>query len=286
MEQRPGSIIRIAAPLRGFVQRFTYLGLILAAFGLMLLGKADALLVDRARTHVTDAVTPILDAVSRPVDTLTRSFNDLRNLRDIRAENSRLREENLRLREWQMLARNLAAENKSLQSLVRVVPEPPAKFVTARVIADAGNTFTHALLLNAGKSDGMRVGQAILSHDGFVGWVVAVGLRSARVLLLTDISSRIPVVIETSRVQAILAGNNSDRPKLIHLPPGGRITPGERVVTSGHGGAFPPGLPVGIVAAVTDSGVEVQPFMQRNRLEFVSAVDFGLGGILDTSGLR
>jgi len=94
------------------------------------------------------------------------------------------------------------------------------------------------------------------------------------------LNSRIPVVIESSRVRAILAGDNVDRPRLIHLPPGASISPGDRVVTSGHGGAFPWGLPIGAVASVSDEGITVQLFTERDRLEYVRTVDFGLDGIV------
>ena len=282
MEERPSTFLRIAAPLRGFVQRFTYLGLILAAFGLMLVGKVDTVLVDRARTHVTDAVAPILNAMSKPVTTFTQAVDNVRSLADIRAENARLREENARLRDWQMAARQLDAENQAFQKLLNVVPENAVSHHTARVIADSGSGFSHSIILNAGKSKGIRDGQAVLGDDGFVGRIVGAGARASRVLLITDINSRIPVVIEATRVRAVMAGNNSGRPRLLHTLPSARITPGQRVVTSGHGGAFPAGLPVGIVAAVTDGGIEVQPYMSRERLEFVRAADFGLGGILES----
>jgi rod shape-determining protein MreC len=148
------------------------------------------------------------------------------------------------------------------------------------VIADTGGAFAHSLVLNAGSRAGVGKGQAVVTGEGMVGRIAAVGERSAWVLLITDLNSRIPVTIAPAGIRAILAGNNSDRPRLVHLPPGVAISPGDRVVTSGHGGAFPPGLPVGIVAAVSEAGIDVRPFMDRSRIEYVRVVDFGLQGIL------
>ena len=85
---------------------------------------------------------------------------------------------------------------------------------------------------------------------------------------------------------AVMAGGNLRRPKLIHLPPATRVTPSERVVTSGHGGVFPPGLPVGLVALVSDSGIEVQLFTDYHQLEFVRIADFGLAGLVNTETLK
>lgn len=279
-DRRLGTFSRIAQPVKNLVQRFTFLGLIIAAFGLMLVGKVDALIVDRMRAHVTDAMAPILAAVSQPMATVANGIENFRDLAAIRDENQRLREENQRLLQWQTAARKLTAENRSLQGLLNVIPDVKATFISARVIADTGGAFAHTLVLNAGQGDGVRRGQAVLSDQGFVGRVAEVGNHTARVLLLTDLNSRIPVIIESSRARAVLAGNNSDRPRLIHLLPGTVVTPSDRVVTSGHGGAFPPGLPVGVVASVTNGGVEVQPFTDRSRLEFVRAVEFGLRGAL------
>lgn len=278
-----GTISRIAAPIRVLAHRFAFLGLILAAFGLMLVGKLDAVLVDRTRAHVTDAMAPLLAAVSKPVATVASKVNEFRQLADIRAENKQLRETNSRLLQWQTTARTLMAENQSLRALLNVPVEPGATFISARVIADTGGAFSHNLVLNTGARDGVRKGQAVLSDLGFIGRIADVGERTSRVLLITDLNSRIPIYIESSRTPAIMAGSNAQRPQLIHMPPNANISPSDRIVTSGHGGAFPAGLPVGVVAVVTEKRIEVQPFVDRSRLEFVRVVEYGLRGVLDQS---
>ena len=271
---------RIAVPIKGLIQRFAYVGLVAAAFGLMLLGKADVLLVERIRTQVTDALAPILDVLSRPIATVSDVVDQVRELASLREENAGLREDKARLLQWQMVARRLEAENTALRALLDFVPGPEASYVTARVIGDTGGAFAHALVLNAGFRAGVRKGQAVVTGDGLVGRVAGVGTRSTRVILITDLNSHIPVLVERSRTRAILAGDNSAVLRLIRLPPGAEVSPGDRIVTSGHGGAFPPGLPVGVVAAVSDAGIGVQPFVERSRLEYVRVVDFGLKGIL------
>lgn len=271
---------RIAVPIKGLIQRFAYVGLVAAAFGLMLLGKADVLLVERIRTQVTDALAPILDVLSRPVATVSAVVDQVRELASLREENAGLREDKVRLLQWQTAARRLETENKALRALLSFVPGPEASYVTARVIGDTGGAFAHALVLNAGFRAGVRKGQAVVTGDGLVGRVAGVGTRSTRVILITDLNSHIPVLVERTRTRAILAGDNSEVLRLIRLPPGAEVSPGDRVVTSGHGGAFPPGLPVGVVATVSDAGIGVQPFVERSRLEYVRVVDFGLRGIL------
>ncbi|MCH7487180.1 MAG: rod shape-determining protein MreC [Proteobacteria bacterium] len=276
MQERPRSIYRIAAPIKSLARRFLYMGFVLGAFSLMLLGKVDAVLMERFRAQVTDAFAPILDAMSRPVATLADVAAQIQQMVDLRAENVRLQEDRTRLLQWQSVARRLEAENKTLRGLLNYLPGPDAGFISARVIADTGGAFVHSIVLNAGARDGVVKGQAVITGDGLVGRITGLGRRSSRILLITDINSRIPILVEQQRTRGILAGDNSDQPRLIHLPPGATVTPGARIVTSGHGGAFPPGLPIGVVTSVSDGGIKVEPFISRHRLEYVRVVDFGL----------
>jgi rod shape-determining protein MreC len=107
-----------------------------------------------------------------------------------------------------------------------------------------------------------------------------VGNRSARVLLVTDINSRIPVLIGEARDRAILAGDNSSQPKLLYLAPGTETVPGDHVVTSGHGGVFPPGLPIGVVTQASETTMRVQPFVDWAHMEYLRLADYELPGTL------
>jgi len=286
MDPRPSTILRIAQPLKSLVQRFMYLGLIATAFGLMLIGKLDAVIVERVRAEVVNVAAPMLSALSRPMQTAAEMVETAQNLSDIRAENERLRAENFRLLQWQTVARKLQADNASLAKLLTLVPESQATYISARVIASSNGTFGNSMVLNAGSANGVKPGQAVLGDAGFIGRIAEVSSHSARVLLLGDVSSRIPVILESSRSRGLLAGANVGRPRLLHTLPGTRVSVSERIVTSGDGGAFPPGLPVGVVASVTDSTIEVQPFVDFDKLEFVRIADFGLDGLIErkTSG--
>ncbi|MEO5337058.1 MAG: rod shape-determining protein MreC [Magnetospirillum sp. WYHS-4] len=280
MKERARPISRIAAPIRGAAQRFAYLGLVMAAFAAMMLGKADVVLVERFRTQITDALTPMLDALARPTATIAEMVRTAREISNLHEENLRLREESGRLLQWQAAARKLEAENKALRDLLHFSPDGEIRFVTARVIGNTGGAFARSLLLNAGQRDGVRKGQVVVSGQGLVGRITSVGRHSSRVLLLTDLNSRVPVVVEPTRTRAMLAGNNSDQANLLYLPPGAEVSPGDRVVTSGHAGVFPPGLPVGVVSAVSEAGISVRPLVDRDRLEYLRIVDYGLKGIL------
>jgi rod shape-determining protein MreC len=164
-----------------------------------------------------------------------------------------------------------------------MAPDPRVQYVTARVIGSSAGAFVREVLIAAGARDGIAKGQAALTGEGLAGRVTEVGNRSARVLLLTDINSRIPVLLEGSRHKAILAGDNSNEPRLLFLPPDALPAPGDRIVTSGDGGAFPAGLPVGIVGSVEEGVVTVLPFVDWDRLEFLQLVDYELTGFMGSA---
>ncbi len=280
MKQRAGSVLRLAKPLKAWAQRFAFLSLVGAAFALMLLAKADTVLIERARLAVVDAVSPILDAVARPVGTVRDLIGDAKELASLREENQELRARIDRLMRWQAVAQRLESENQALRGSLQLVPDPFQTFVSARVIADQGGAFVRSVLVNAGARDGVDRGQAALTGEGLAGRVAEVGRRSARVLLITDMNSRIPVTVGKARERAVLAGNNTDRPRLLYLGPRVKVEPGDRVATSGHGGVLPPGLPIGNVVALDETGVMVQPYMDQAHMEFLRLVNFEMPGLL------
>jgi rod shape-determining protein MreC len=275
-----GSVVRLAAPLRALAQRFSFLLLVLAAITLMMMGKVDTVLVEGLRARVTDAFAPIMDAISRPAATAARFVENVHELINLRSENERLRQQNATLLQWQQAAQRLDSENRSLRSLLNYKPELASSYITARVIADPGGAFVRTVVVTAGRRDGVRTGLAAVAGAGLMGRVVQVGEWSSRVLLVTDLNSRIPVLIEPSRQRAVMSGDNSDQPKLIYVPGETSLAVGDRVVTSGHGGMFPPGLPVGLVASVNDSAIRVQPFVDLGRVEHLQLVNFGLASVL------
>src|SRR5260370_1198236 len=155
-----------AGQVRAAVQRFALGLLVLAAFGAMLIGKADSVLVENARVLALDLASPVLEAIARPG----------------------------------------AAAN----------------------------------------------------------------------LAIADLNSRLPVVVERTRERAILAGDNSPQLRLTLLQSVAGVQRGDRIITSGHGGSFPVGIPVGEVVETGEGGVRVKPFADFSRLEFVRVVDYGV----------
>lgn len=280
MRYRDNWLAKYITPLKVAARRLTLTFLLIAAFGLMLVGKAETVLVENSRAAVSDMMAPVLDALSRPIAAVEGVVDGVRELVYLRQENADLRRENEELQKWRQQNEILEAENANLRSLLNFIPEAAVAQITARVIADEGGAFLRTVMVNTGTRSGLRKGLVAVAGRGLVGRVAEAGDRSARILLLTDLNSRVPVLIESSRHRAVMAGDNSDWPRLIYLAPNAVVSPGDRVVTSGHGGVFPPGIPVGIVSVAADGSLRVKPHVDFTRLEHVRVLDYGLEGMV------
>jgi rod shape-determining protein MreC len=272
-------MIRLSIQARQALARLTLPVLIVVSFGMMLLGKADTLLADRARIALADGLAPIYAVLSTPLARIHAAIAETVTLWDMREENDRLRAENEKLRRWQSIALALDAENQRLKASLRWIPDPDASFVTARVVADAGGVYAKAVLLSVGPNNGIRKGEIAVDERGLVGRITEVGARTARVLLITDMNSRIPVILETSRAHAILVGTNGNRPRLQYWPEGVTPQEGERIVTSAEANAFPANLPIGSVHYTSNGAPEVEPAAMLQKLEVVRIFDYGLNGV-------
>ncbi len=186
-----------------------------------------------------DVASPVLEAIARPVAYANRAIADLREFASLREENARLREENARLLAWQTAARRLENENEGLRGLARFREGPEASFITARLVGDSVGAYMRGALLNVGRRVGVAPGQAVVTGEGLAGRIAEVGENSSRVLFVTDVNSRLPVLVERTRERAILAGDNSPRLRLTLLQSIAGVQTGDRIVTSGHGGSFP-----------------------------------------------
>ena len=187
-------------------------------------------------------------------------------------ENQRLREQNSRLLKWQNKALALTAENSTLRQMLNFVPEKGTETAAARVIGDTRGVFAQSVLINAGVAAAVERGDAVVGDRGLVGRVAEAGHKSARVLLITDFNSRIPVVSEKNRVRGILFGDNSSAPRLAFLPTDNGLELGDRIVTSGHGHVFPAGFPVGTISSIEEGDIRVVPFVNFDRLEYVRII--------------
>ena len=233
-------------------------------------------LTNLVKYRVADKTVSISEKLSEPVNLVYSQFNRVQSLWDAQKNNEMLAAENERLLKWFQTANRLDSENKALRDLLNMKDEDAMEFHSAKVLSDAATQYSHTILVQLGQNDGLSKGQGVLSHEGLIGRVIETGKETSRVLLMSDINSRIPVSIEGSNDRAILAGTNNSDPVLDHLPESHNVNEGQKVITSGHGGIFPYGVPVGETYKTSDGQLAVRPFAHPNRANYVQIVNYGI----------
>ncbi len=280
-EQRPIGLKPVGrsrtVPFRAFYDRYALLGFIALSAALLLFGRADSFLVEMSRRTVAEIATPILSIMQEPLAAIDDIGASITSITNVYEENKKLKAELERLRGWEGVATGLSDENRLMRELLSMADDLPTGVRSARVVADTSTPFVRAVLINAGSRDGLEKGQAVLNHMGLVGRIDGTASDGARVLLVTDINSRIPVRLADDRVKGLASGSNGALLKISYLPESAAPQVGERVVTSGDGGLMPAGLPVGIVAAIDEDGtVFIRPHVDTTRLDYVRVLSLPL----------
>ncbi len=264
---------RAFLPSKQWAGRAAVVFFVSVSMTLFAMNKAENPAIIKLRTSITDAVVPVLGVLASPLETVRSAGAWVAEMSVLRAENIRLKNENLQLARWQAVAREMEAENTTLRDMLHVIPQQKHSYITARIVSDLSGPFAHAALINGGLNAGVRQDQAVVTTDGLIGRVVEVGERSARVLMLTDINSRVPVMTETSREKSIMVGKGHELPILSYLTAASQVVVGERILTSGDGGVFPAGIPVGVVESI-EGGVKIKPLVNSSKVTFVSVIDY------------
>jgi rod shape-determining protein MreC len=266
--------------IRLMVKKFAIVLLFFIAFVMMLFNKTDTVLIDKTSSVAADIFSPMVELLAIPAKVVSGTLNYFYDFKNIRDENEKLRKENRELVIKSSRAASLEVENKLLARLLNYIPPKSADFIVAKVVAEENNAFSRALIIYTAGMKNVEKGQVVLSDSGVVGRIEKVGMIYSKVLLLTDINSKVPVVVERTRVRGIISGNNTSIPNLIFTPLDAEIFVGDKIVTSGVAGIFPSGLPIGKVMSVDKNNIKIKTFSDLDRLEYVRIVDYHLA---DTS---
>ncbi|MFT9448249.1 rod shape-determining protein MreC [Gluconobacter japonicus] len=251
--------------------------LVLLAVALVLLGLVRRPVVDGVRLRATDILAPAYQALVYPQTRVQEWLVDLRGATDLAKENVSLRDENRALRHWYDVAVALAAENARLKNSLHWIPESAPQYVTGRVTRDDGGPYSRAVLLDVGSGHQVHTGDVALDSAGLLGRVTEIGPHTVRVLLINDDASRIPVTLSGSHGDAIMAGDDTDNPRLIYYPQDHHPVEGERVETRGQS-TMPAGLPIGTVHYLAPNRPVVMPDADLRRLDIVRVFDYGEDG--------
>lgn len=246
--------------------------LCLCLAAVFLVWRIDNPRAERFRMAVIDRVVPNMEWVLAPVTRVSRMISDFQSYVRIYEQNQELRRELQQMKAWKEAAIQLEQQNAKLLDLNNVKLNPKLTYTTGVVLTDSGSPFRQSALVNIGRRDGVMDGWAAMDGLGLVGRISGVGENSARVLFLTDSSSRIPVVVEPSGQRAIMAGDNSQMPPLEFVDGIEQVAAGDRIFTTGDGGVFPPGLLAGTVFIGADGRMRVRPAADYRRLEFLRII--------------
>lgn len=274
MKRRRALLIKIGE-LKVLLRRVFILILFLSAFLFMLLSRVDSIVIDAINKVAMDISGPIMQVIELPSRGIHRIYTYFYDVSHIFSDNRALRIENKQMMVLQNKVRTLEVENQLLERLLNYAPPPQASFMSAKIIAESGDNFTHTLLIYIGDED-VKKGQIVLGDESVIGRIDKVSGKYAKVILVTDINSNIPVVIERTRIRGILSGNNTAMPQLIFTKTIADMQEGDVVVTSGVGGMFPAGLPVGFISSIQDGIINIETMADISRVEYVRIVDYGL----------
>ena len=251
--------------------------LVLAAMIIMLLAiflfwRIDNPRIEKIRMAVIDVVAPNFAWVAIPVTGTVNLVRSAQSYNSIYRQNQELRREIQQMKAWKEAALSFEQENARLLNLNKVKLDPKFTHITGVVLADSGSPFRQTVLLNVGARDGIIDGWAAMDGIGLVGRISGVGDRTARVIMLSDNSSRIPVTIEPTGQYALMVGDNSSRPPIDFVENLEAVRPGDRVVSSGDGGVFPAGLLIGQVVQSSSGRLRVRLAADIQRLEFLRII--------------
>ncbi len=218
--------------------------------------------------------TPIIKIVSLPINSSIDLIVNFNKLAMAKKENIQLREELFKLQNYYLTSLAIHQENKELRSALNFVKSKTENYKIARVIGMSHQAFDQKLLIDSGQSRDIKEGQIIAGNRGVIGRVSEVFEDKSRILLLTDSSSRIPIIASRARNRGILAGNNSGLMEILYLPKNHQIAVGDKIFTSSDGDAVPPGLLIGIVRKIDKNSVYVSGIEDINSLNIVTIIDY------------
>ena len=253
----------------GPLRRLLLAVLVLLLASVFLVWRIDSPRVERFRAQITDRLVPNLDWAMAPVTGAINLFRDFQSYQRLAEQNQELRSELRQMQAWKEAALQLEQENARLLDLNNVRLDPRLTVISGVVLADSGSPFRQSVLLNVGARDGIVEGWATMDGIGLVGRISGVANNTARVILLTDASSRVPATIQPSGQRAIVAGDNTPVPPIDFLESPDLVRPGDRVISSGDGGVFPAGLLIGQIAADPGGRLRVRLAADFERLEYL-----------------
>ena len=261
---------RSALLQRGGAQKFSILSLIILAIFIFFLDVYGFTVIKTARSFINDVVFRVSYIASSPSRILPSAGKGLTSHFNLKEENEKLKQVIANYKSLDLNLEYLTNENKNLRKVLDAenIINNEKKMVLAKVLVDRNSPFLKSIIINKGTQSGIKKGMPVTQKNYLIGRVIETNFLSSRVLLLTDLNSRIPVTLGPDSVQAILTGSGTKNPKLEYLPEEYEFKEDINVFASGKERIFIPGTPIG---QTTEIG-EVKLYVDPNQLSFVTVI--------------
>ena len=242
-----GISIRSALLSKGTKQRFSLFVLILLSLILIFIETVENKPLNFVRSFIKDTIYRGSLVVSSPTRVFENLSNFVKEHVNLYDNYIQLIDENNKIKNNISNSDFLKLENTQLRKLIDEQISSPSNLVSARVLLDKKSPYLNSFIINVGNNRNVKNGMAVLDGVNFIGRIVDVNFFSSRVLLVSDLNSKIPVIIEPSGSHAILSGHGLEMPTLEYLPENYKIQDKDKIYTSGKAGIFLPGIPIGEV---------------------------------------
>ena len=264
-----GIVIRSAFLAKGSKQRFSLFILVILSVAFLFVETIETKPLNYVRAFIKDTIYRGSLVVSLPSKSFGNFTNYISEHVNLYENYKELKEENTELRDNISKTDFLELENTQLRKLIDEQVSSPSNLISARVMIDKQGPYLNSFIINVGSNKNVKNGMAALDGTNFIGRIVDVNFFSSRVLLVSDLNSKIPVITEPSAHHAILSGHGSSEPTLEYLPENHNIKDGDKVYTSGKGGIFSPGIPIGVVK-IENEITKVSLFSDLSQITFIN----------------
>ena len=264
-----GIAIRSAFLRKGTKQRFSLLLLIVISIILLYFETIDVKSLNYTRSFIKDSIYRVSVIISSPARGLSSMATTANNHINLYKNYNHIKEENSKLKNKISKQDFLILENSQLRKLIDEQMISDTNLVSSRVMLDKQSPYLNSLIINSGNNKSIKNGMAVLDGMNFIGRIVDANFFSSRVLLISDLNSKIPVIIEPSGFHAILSGRGKDKPTLDYLPENHSVKSGDKIYTSGKEGIFKAGIPIGVAEKTSDK-INVKLFSDLSQITFVN----------------
>jgi len=265
--------IRSAFLKKGNKQRFSLIGLIFFSIGLLIVSKINLPVNNYLKITLNEIVYRSSFIISVPEKKIQVFFNKIKDHYNVYNDYLLVKEKINLLQSEKYEVQFLKEENKRLKKTIDEYIYN-SKEMIAKVLIDKNSPFLKSIIVNKGSKDNVKLGMAVLNGSYLVGKIVEVNYSTARVLLISDLNSKIPVSIDPGNIQSILSGTGKQNGKIEYLEREISIEDESIVYTSGSGGLFKPGIPVGIYNKKNTKKQTVTFFSKLSQLTFIKLVSF------------